>query len=343
MRNHPFLFFPHVLLGLGIVFPLASPVFGGWSIENVDGGFTYHSSLKLDPLGRPVIAFGCSVFQLARWDGNAWRFEDVDATSCEFYYPSLALDGADYPAISYYDYTNEDLKFARWNGTAWDIETVDSEGYVGWDTSLALDAAGNPAISYYDYTNEDLKFARWNGTAWDIETVDSEGYVGWDTSLALDAAGNPAISFFDWLNFDQGFARWNGSKWKIETVDNVGPAGKYSSLALDAAGNPIISYYNSCQLRLRLARFIPPRPAILYRGVAADLSPGWQAAALPLTDANDEVNGGFPLLTTMGGMADDSIVTSAPLVLYRILLDGTSYAGNALRTVKKPGSVDIRF
>ena len=61
---------------------------------------------------------------------------------------SLALDGAGNPAISYYDRTNEDLKYAKWNGTSWDIETVDSAGNVGYDTSLALDGAGNPAISY---------------------------------------------------------------------------------------------------------------------------------------------------------------------------------------------------
>ena len=76
-----------------------------------------------------------------------WRIEVVDSDGDVGWFPSLALDSNGYPAISYLDWTNENLKFARWNGSSWDIEVVDSDGDVGWSPSLALDSTGAPAFS----------------------------------------------------------------------------------------------------------------------------------------------------------------------------------------------------
>jgi hypothetical protein len=93
--------------------------------------------------------------------GHAWVIERADAPR-EFEYMgqrSLALDAAGRPHISYYDSTNDDLKYAYFDGTAWQIETVDSAGWVGYYTSLELDSFGRPHISYYDGTNGDLKYA----------------------------------------------------------------------------------------------------------------------------------------------------------------------------------------
>jgi hypothetical protein len=238
---------PCVLLGLAVLLLPGPPTFGRWSIDDPEGASPRESSVKLDALGRPVIAFAGTILRLARWNGAAWRFEDVDKTECEYH-----------------------------------------------DLSLALDGSGGPAISYYDYVNQDLEFARWNGSAWDMETVEGSGHNG----------PNP-------------------------------------SLALDSAGNPVIGVRDHCNRRLRVARPLPP--AVLYGGVVTNLSPGWRAGALPLDDSNDVVDGVFPLSTGAGGTADDTIDAPEPLVLYRILLNGTSCAGNVLRTVKKPGAVEVRF
>ena len=76
------------------------------------------------------------------------------------WYTSLALDSNGHPHISYYDYTNGDLKYAIWTGSSWNIESVDTDGNVGRYTSIALDNNDNPYISYYDYSKGDLKYAK---------------------------------------------------------------------------------------------------------------------------------------------------------------------------------------
>jgi len=95
------------------------------------------------------------------------------------------------------------------------------------------------------------------------------------------------------------------------------------------------------QSLLPLAR-LPAIGAVPFRGVASNLSPGWRSAALPVTDANDDPIPPFPLNTTISAAAVDDLASTAPLVLYRVLVDGTGDSGNVLRVVKSavPGSVD---
>ncbi|MBD3400803.1 MAG: T9SS type A sorting domain-containing protein [Candidatus Coatesbacteria bacterium] len=188
-----------------------------------------------------------------------WHIETVDSGGSVGWFTSLALDAGGNPHISYYDATNEDLKYAYWNGASWELETVDSTGDVGYYTSLALDFSGNPCISYYDYDNYDLKYAAWNGASWQIETVDSVGWVGHDTSLALDDSGNPHISYQG--EGDLKYAAWNGTSWEIETVDSTGVVNLYTSLALDSSGNPHISYYDDTNDRLKYSWYNAAPPA----------------------------------------------------------------------------------
>ncbi|MDY7080602.1 MAG: hypothetical protein SXV54_27285 [Chloroflexota bacterium] len=214
-----------------------------WHIETVDSKGGYYTSLALDSAGQPHISYQGNFGDLpdVNWDlkyawhdGAGWRVETVDDEGDVGFNTSLALDGAGWPHISYYDYALNNVKYAWYDGTSWHIEVVDSVG--GSFNSLALDGSGRPHISYY--SDAALKYAWHDGVSWHIEAVDS--VVGFThTSLALDGLDRPHISYG--YNSDLKYAWYDGANWHIETVDSP-HLGACNSLALDESGWPHISY-----------------------------------------------------------------------------------------------------
>jgi hypothetical protein len=207
----------------------------------------YYTSIAVHANGDPMISYSdgantalkfaiCDLSESA--NGNCdqsvdWTTVAVESAGQVGQFTSITLGDNGDPMISYYDITNEDLKFAicdlseSANGNCdqsvdWTTVAVDSAGAVGEYTSIAVDANGNLTISYYDITNEDLRFAicdlsesangncdqsvDWTTTV----TVDSAGRVGYYTSIAVDANGNPMISYLDGTNGDLKFATARG-------------------------------------------------------------------------------------------------------------------------------------
>ena len=172
-----------------------------------------------------------------------WKITSVDGGAFVGTYTSIALDSNDRPHISYYDNTNENLKYARWTGSNWVIETVDSPGSVGRFSSIALDSHDKPHISYYDSTKLNLKYAKRTGISWGIVTLDSEGNVGSGTSIALDSHDIPHISYIDATNKNVKYANRTGGAWNFETVEIVGRPVAPTSIALDSRESPYMCVY----------------------------------------------------------------------------------------------------
>jgi hypothetical protein len=178
-----------------------------------------------------------------------WRTETVDSAGYVGLYPSLALDAAGNPHISYVDETNGAIKYARRDGASWYVQTAVAALETPTINSLALDSAGYPHISYHD---GGIKYAYQDSTGWHIEAVGSAGSAYPSLSLALDAADRPHIAYFDGVGA-VNYAHLEGTAWLTETVELVGVYDGMTSLVLDSSENPHIAYYSSDPSALKYA------------------------------------------------------------------------------------------
>src|SRR6266545_617547 len=131
----------------------------------------------------------------------------VDSTGVVGLYTSIAIGPDGLGLISYYDFTNGDLKVAHCNDgacSAATITTLDSAGVVGSYTSITVGADSLGLISYYDSTNGNLKVAHCSNAICGAATlaIDSVGFVGYYTSIAIGPDGFGVISYYDAANGD---------------------------------------------------------------------------------------------------------------------------------------------
>ncbi|MCD6282019.1 hypothetical protein J7J84_00215 [bacterium] len=189
-------------------------------------------------------------------DGTAsnpeWHIVTVDSEGDVGSYSSMTeVNG--YPAISYTDYGNEDLKYVRATdpkGSSWGTPvTVHSDAKTGWWTSLAI-VNGHPAIGFTAPDDHQLKFVRAtdaNGENWGTP-VEVDSTEDWFGHLSLSVInGNPAISYCDQSYDDLKYVRAtdaDGSSWGTPvTIDSAGSVGHSTSLAI-VNGLPAISYFD---------------------------------------------------------------------------------------------------
>ena len=137
-------------------------------------GVVFDPSLTLDGNGFPVVSFTSdrvpetlnSLMLLHCNDpdcaGNDDPIHSPDTVGNVGFDSSLTLDSSGFPVVSYYDISNNDLKFMRCNdpNCAGDDDSImvpDGPLQVGSDSSLALDDQEFGVVSYHDTTNVDLK------------------------------------------------------------------------------------------------------------------------------------------------------------------------------------------
>jgi hypothetical protein len=176
---------------------------------------------------------------------GSWVLESLDSTGDVGLYTSIAVDSQDKVHISYYDSTDDDLKYITNATGSWVVETLDSIGIFSSNTSIAVDSQDKVHISYYDSTNLDLKYITNATGSWVAETLDSTGDVGGYTFLAVDSQDKVHISYYDRTNLDLKYITNATGSWVAETLDSTGYVGSSTSLAFDAQDKVHISYYDS--------------------------------------------------------------------------------------------------
>ena len=192
-----------------------------------------------------------------------WNIVSVDTTGNVGWWTSIAVNSNNAVHISYYDSTNDDLKYATCasscsSTSSWSKVTVDSSGDVGKYSSVAIDSNDAVHISYRDSTNDDLKYATCSSScssasSWTTSTIDSVGNVGSRTSIAIDSNDALHISYHDITNGDLKYATDQSGSWANTTVDSVGTVGQYTSIAIDSNDVVHISYYDATNKDLKYA------------------------------------------------------------------------------------------
>ncbi len=180
-----------------------------WNIDLIDRGGADYSSIDIDSLGHPHIAYFTGWQQpslkYAYKNDTNWYIGTI-AESCGLWL-SLKLDKKNQPKIShtsYDDYLHGRLFYSYLQNDTWFHILVDTLLTCMY-SSLALDSLENPCISYlsgenhYDDTLK-VEYAHLNDSIWDIQNVNSRSpttdfFEFKSTSISIDDIGRPHISF----------------------------------------------------------------------------------------------------------------------------------------------------
>jgi preprotein translocase subunit Sec61beta len=124
-------------------------------------------------------------------------------------YTSITTGADGLGLISYYDFSNSDLRVAHCSDvlcTAATATRIDGfPGVMGQQTSITIGADGLGLVSYWDSEFGDLRVAHCSNpscTAARVTLVDGADFVGQYTSITIGADGLGLISYYDETNFD---------------------------------------------------------------------------------------------------------------------------------------------
>jgi hypothetical protein len=255
---------PHIILG-----SLDYATWNGtqWDFQTISTDYTVYSSLALDSLGNPHVAYvSGDELKYATQNGSNWVTYTVTTGNLSgiAYRLSLALDSNDTPHIMYYSdvsFVDEkgntiqsiNLNLAVLQNSSWVIEPVLASLKLVAFGNMVLDSAGNPhflAGQYFYPEGSDtpirtIEYVRWDGSAWKTQTVTSNVTIHHLGLLALDSEDRPHIIYITKYPQQLMYARWTGTEWKTYHVDWYGTVPICGfNFDLDAMGNPHISYIN---------------------------------------------------------------------------------------------------
>jgi len=168
----------------------------------------------------------------------------------------LVLDDHGNPHITYYDVSNERLKYAKWSGNEWVIEevTADNKRPYGYQT-LVLDRNASPHICYYDTMDERINYVHRRDNLWKFGVLPETEASNLHPRIAIDSINKIMICFYDFEVEELRMATKAGDNWSVETIDKVGCGEGYCgmSVVMDRSNRPHIAYFEGDKQDLKYA------------------------------------------------------------------------------------------
>ena len=176
-----------------------------WSIELVEAGKVGSTSVTVDALGYPHVAYYLTYpeyFRYAADGAYGWAYSTVDATTERGRNANLHLDSLGHPNIAYEEDDDDSVKYARWNGTSWALNTIYSlaSGWYVAEIGMDMDSLDQAHICFasqnypWDYT---MKYMVGVDATWDTESVGDAGHDPLSCDLVLDSGELPHLVYFD--------------------------------------------------------------------------------------------------------------------------------------------------
>lgn len=243
-------------------------VYGGWRVDAIDttGDTGLYTSLAVQTTDNKIFThfsyYDASNTDLryATWseESTAVSYRNTvdgkNSTNMGLY-TSIALthESNPQPCISYYDASNDNLKFAemvdRSAGDPWKRSTAASYEDSGIYSSLVIDGNNNPRISYFNATTGYLMLAIYdyaNSNKWETQEVDKSGSIGRHTSMVLGADGLVRIGYYSSSNGELHYTQQTSSTVfsTPQVVDTDADLGAYNSLVFDSNGIPHIALFD---------------------------------------------------------------------------------------------------
>ena len=184
--------------------------------------------------------------------GGTWDTAYVDADGdVDGRWNSIAVDSNNVPHISYFDETNEDLRYATLTGAVWNNILIDSQAYR--PNSIAIGPNDYPQIGYYDRDFDDaVMLASFDGAIWNTSAVFDPNYTVNDhiyvysISIVVDNSNQAYFLFNDTHHGCKVYSTtWDGSAWQTELVDLGGNLAHRNDIATDKKGFSHVSYRRS--------------------------------------------------------------------------------------------------
>ena len=128
----------------------------------------------------------------------------VESTNDVGKYTSIALDSNGNPHITYYDDTNNDLRYTHKMGSSWTFTTLDSTAHTGKGTSLAIDSNDHLHVAYKTNSTEIAYMTNRSGS-WVKTTLDANSTGNWGVNyinIMLDEGDDPHVVYSDMVDYD---------------------------------------------------------------------------------------------------------------------------------------------